>query len=375
MAHGSGALTEDELGGRLGTRPGRPPGCQLTALRPPSVPAGEPGAHARPRIPSGRGSRDSTVASADHLDEEGVEFVLERVTRRGRQESPDHEDHGHDQVGGDRQEGASHHNSDHNPPQLDHETIVPLPRPPRYRGATPLGPEIPPEGQAAEPRSGPARARERGAPVRLVIVDDHALVREGTSRLLDQEPDLRVVGTAGSAEEAVDLLGSAQPDVALVDVSLPGRSGLELARWAAENEPDVRVVILSAYDDIAFVDEALNTGVAGYLLKTASGHELADAVRAAADGVFVLDGAISRRLARRARNELRRPSVDLTPREAEVLALVSRGLPNKRIAVELGLGVRTVEGYVSGLLGKLGVASRTEAALYALSHGVLGQDE
>jgi DNA-binding NarL/FixJ family response regulator len=136
----------------------------------------------------------------------------------------------------------------------------------------------------------------------------------------------------------------------------------------------VRVVILSAYDDIAFVDEALNTGVAGYLLKTASGHELAEAVRAAADGVFVLDRAISRRLARRPGSERPRPAIALTPREAEVLTLVARGLPNKRIAAELGLGVRTVEGYVSGVLGKLGAASRTEAALYALSHPGPGND-
>ncbi len=370
MAHDSGPLTDGELGGSSGTWPGRAPSRQLAARRPPGVPAEEPGAEARASV---RSARDNAVARAEHPDKERVELVLEGVRRRAGEEGPDNQDDGHEHVSDDGQEGASHHDGHHDPHQFGHETIVASASPPRYRGATASGPEIPPDGQAAEPRS--QLARTGGAPVRLVIVDDHALVREGTSRLLDQEPDLSVVGTAGSAEEAEELFGGLRPDVALVDVSLPGRSGLELARWASESEPDVRVVILSAYDDIAFVDEALNTGVAGYLLKTASGHELADAVRAAAGGVFVLDGAISRRLARRPSNERPRQPAALTPREAEVLALVARGLPNKRIAAELGLGVRTVEGYVSGLLGKLGVASRTEAALYALSHGVLGQDE
>lgn len=153
-------------------------------------------------------------------------------------------------------------------------------------------------------------------------------------------------------------------------MNLPGASGLELARTAAARYPEVKVLVVSAYDDYAYVTEALEVGVGGYLLKTASAKELVDAVRAVADGVFVLDKAVSGRLARRWRTG---PAGSpgggaLTPRELDVLRLLARGLSNKHMAAELDLGVRTVEGHVSNVLAKLGVASRTEAVLYALSH-------
>lgn len=216
------------------------------------------------------------------------------------------------------------------------------------------------------------RALEPGAPlraVRVVIVDDHALFRDGTVYVLEGEPGIEVVGQAGTGEDGLALLARLEPDVAIVDVNLPGISGLELARHAATRAPEVRILIVSAYDDYAYVTEALDLGVAGYLLKTASGRELVDAVRAVADGVFVLDRAVSQRLARRGRANA--PAVggeDLTPREAEVLALLARGLSNKQIAGELTLGIRTVESHVSNVLAKLGVASRTEAVLFALEH-------
>jgi DNA-binding NarL/FixJ family response regulator len=204
-------------------------------------------------------------------------------------------------------------------------------------------------------------------PIRVVIVDDHALVREGTLQLLEQEADVEVVGQAGSGEEGLDVLGRLRPDVALIDVNLPGMSGLELARAAAGSLPEVRVLIVSAYDDYAYVAEALEIGVSGYLLKTASARELVDAVRAVASGVFVLDRAVSGRLARRRRSGAPGAGA-LTPRETDVLGLLARGRSNKQIAAELGLGLRTVEGHVSSVLGKLGVASRTEAVAYALGH-------
>lgn len=331
------------------------------------TPTGGPGAGYGGGLHRARGGR---LRWAEQVCEESLELVSERVTTWAGEKGLDHDEDHHYPVDDHSQNSGSHYDTERRQHEFSHEAIVGAPSPPRYPEATAFASEIPPEGQDVELGSVVPRAQ-----VRLVIVDDHALVREGTSRLLNQEPDLCVVGTAGSSEEAMDLFQQLQPDVALVDVSLPGRSGLELARWSTLSVPVVRVVILSAYDDIAFVDEALNTGVAGYLLKTASGRELAEAVRAAADGVFVLDTAISRRLARRGGNERPQPTVALTPREAEVLSLVARGLPNKRIAAELGLGVRTVEGYVSGVLGKLGAASRTEAALYALSHPALRQDD
>ncbi|MHB1716896.1 MAG: response regulator [Acidimicrobiales bacterium] len=208
------------------------------------------------------------------------------------------------------------------------------------------------------------------APIRVVIVDDHALVREGTLQLLEQDPGIEVVGQAGTGEEGLLLLERSRPDVALVDVSLPGMSGLELAGKISARHPEVRVLIVSAYDDSAYVSEALEVGVSGYLLKTASAKELLDAVRAVAGGVFVLDRAVSDRLTRRWQRRPDGPpgAEALTPREVDVFGLLARGQSNKHIAVELGLGLRTVEGHVSNVLSKLGVTSRTEAALYALGH-------
>lgn len=205
-------------------------------------------------------------------------------------------------------------------------------------------------------------------PVTVVVVEDHALVREGTAELLQRDPGLSVVGQAGSGEEALKLLSDLRPDIALVDMELPGMNGVALARVVSDRALQTRVLILSAYDDYAYVIGALEAGVAGYLLKTSSARELVDAVRTVAGGALVLDESISRRLTRRWRSGPGSASPALTARESDVLRLIARGLPNKQIASQLGLGLRTVESHVSCLLGKLGVSSRTEAALYAVSH-------
>ncbi len=222
---------------------------------------------------------------------------------------------------------------------------------------TPSGsPDVAPIGATGQPTT---------TPIRVVIVDDHALLREGTIQLLQQQEDIKVVGQAGSGEEGFEVLERLHPDVALIDVHLPGMSGLALARAAAASLPQVRVLIVSAYDDYAYVAEALEIGVAGYLLKTATAQELGDAVRAVAGGVFVLDQMLSTRLTRRRRGG---PSAAdmLTPREIDVLGVLARGRSNQQIAAELGLSQRTVEGHVSNVLAKLGVASRAEAVAYAL---------
>jgi DNA-binding NarL/FixJ family response regulator len=211
-----------------------------------------------------------------------------------------------------------------------------------------------------------------GRPIRIVVVEDHTVVREGTAELLQRDPDLTVVGQAASGEEAVALLCDLRPEVALVDVELPGMNGIALARVVAERVPEVHVLILSAYDDYAYVIEALETGVAGYLLKTASAREVCNAVRTAADGALVLDEAISRRLTRRWRAGTDPTPAALTPRETDVLRLIGRGMSNKQIASQLGLGLRTVESHVSSVLGKLGLTSRTEVALYAVSRHASG---
>jgi DNA-binding NarL/FixJ family response regulator len=210
--------------------------------------------------------------------------------------------------------------------------------------------------------------------ITIVVVEDHTLVREGTAELLERAPGLKVVGQAGSAEEALGLLAHADPDVLLTDVELPGMNGIDLAREVTQRHPDIRVLILSAYDDYAYVIGALEIGVAGYLLKTASAGELCDAVRTAANGALVLDRAISRRMTNRWRGGANPGPAALTARETDVLRLIARGLPNKQIASELGLGLRTVESHVSSVLGKLGLGSRTEAALYAVSHRMAAFD-
>jgi len=222
-------------------------------------------------------------------------------------------------------------------------------------------------GRDAAPRS------DRGRPIRVFVVDDHALVREGTVQLLAQEEEFSVVGQAGTGEEALTLLESLRPDVALVDVNLPGMSGLDLVREIAARGVPVSVLIVSAYDDYAYITEALEIGVSGYLLKTASGRELVDAVRAVADGIFVLDRGVSSLLARRWRSGAaqRAEGGALTARESDVLALLARGRSNKQIASELSLGLRTVEGHVSAVLAKLGAASRTEAVAFALRERIV----
>jgi len=208
---------------------------------------------------------------------------------------------------------------------------------------------------------------ERARVVRVVIVDDHSLVREGTGELLQKDDTIKVVGSAGSAEEALDIFANTPSDVALIDVNLPGQSGLELARQMSVQYPEIRAVILSAYDEFAYIAEALDIGVAGYLLKTASARELTDAVHAVFDGVFVLDRDVSKLLTRRHENATT-PSGNLTPRETDVLEQLAKGRSNKQIASTLQLGTRTVEGYVSNVLAKLGVTSRTEAVTHAISH-------
>lgn len=220
------------------------------------------------------------------------------------------------------------------------------------------------------------------APIRIVIVDDHVLLREGSVQLLEAEPDLEVVGAAGTGEEGLELLERLVPDVALVDVGLPGISGVDVAREVAERRLPVRVLMLTAYDDYAYVTAALDAGVGGYLLKTASARELVDAIRVVAEGAFVVDGAVSARLGRRRPETGIRPGPagsaaagGLTPRERDVLGLLTIGGSNKEIAARLSLGVRTVEGYVSSILMKIGATSRTQAVAYALRHGLVPTDE
>jgi DNA-binding NarL/FixJ family response regulator len=216
---------------------------------------------------------------------------------------------------------------------------------------------------------GPENKRSDG-PLRVVIVDDHEVLRAGTRQVLETTDDITVVGEAHSWESALDAINHLHPDVALVDIQLAGRNGIDLARELASAPVGTRVVILSAYDDDAFIRRAFEAGVAGYLLKTMPRDELINAVRAVGMGTTVLDPAVSTRLA--GVNTLTEPvgAPHLTAREQEVVALVADGLSNKAIATRLGVSTRTVEGHVNHVFTKLDLESRTELVRYVLTNGL-----
>ncbi len=200
-----------------------------------------------------------------------------------------------------------------------------------------------------------ASAPSAGNRIRVAVVDDHAIVRAGTRRLLEEAPDLVVVGEADTAETTLALVEETQPDVVLLDVRLPGVSGVEVARRLIATAPATRVLMLSVYDDPDYVTAALDAGAAGYLLKSASGTLLAAAVRSVHTGAVVLDPALVGNLAQRL---VVKSTGELSPRESEVLELVSEGMSNEAIASRLGISRRTVEAHLSHLYAKLDSESR-----------------
>ena len=216
--------------------------------------------------------------------------------------------------------------------------------------------------------------------IRVLIADDHAVVREGTRKVLEQESDLCVVGEAGDGEEAVRLTGALKPDVAIIDINMPKRDGIEATEEIKALYPSVAVLILTAYDDDQFIFRLLEVGAAGYLLKTVRGQELIAAVRAVHGGDSVLHPSIARKVLRRFRpagegTSQQKPAEVLTEREKQVLVLATRGLSNQEIANELFLSLRTVQSHLGNIFNKLQVGSRTEAVVHALKQGLITLDE
>ncbi len=209
--------------------------------------------------------------------------------------------------------------------------------------------------------------------IRIVLADDHALVREGIRSLLDLTPDLRIVGEAADGNEALRLVAELDPDVVLMDVRMPRMSGLEALR---RTDPHRRVVLLTTFDEDAVLREALRVGVQGFLLKDVTRDQLAEALHRVAGGETLsppsLPGQVSRGLAELPRDF---PSAEhpeaLTRREREVLRLIARGLSNREIAEELGTAEGTVKNQTSNILAKLGVRDRTQAVLRGMELGCL----
>ncbi|WP_233517581.1 response regulator transcription factor [Geodermatophilus marinus] len=210
----------------------------------------------------------------------------------------------------------------------------------------------------------------------LVLVDDHAVVRRGVQAYLTAVPGMRVLGEAADGQEAVELLarraatGEPLPDVVLMDLQMPRVDGVAATAAITRAHPSVRVVVLTSFGEAERVHAALAAGAAGYVLKDADPAEVATAVRAAAAGEVHLDAAVARQLARRMAAPRAGLSA-LTDREREVLALVARGHSNREIADRLAISERTARTHVSNVLGKLQLASRTQAALLAIKEGLV----
>jgi len=209
-------------------------------------------------------------------------------------------------------------------------------------------------------------------PIRVLIVDDHAVVREGLRTFLDLQDGIDVVGEAADGDEALVEAERLRPDVVLIDLVMPRVDGVQTMRELRRRSPRTRAVVLTSFLDDERLLQAMRAGAAGYLLKNAEPRELARAVRAAAAGEALIDPAVAARLVATLEQGPETRADRLTPREREVLALVGRGYANKRIAAELGIAEKTVKTHVSHVLAKLGVSDRTQAALYAVREGLVG---
>ena len=209
-------------------------------------------------------------------------------------------------------------------------------------------------------------------PIRVLIADDHAVVREGLRAFLELQEGIEVVGEAADGQEAVEAAASLRPDVIVLDLVMPRLDGVAALRILRERVPAARAIVLTSFLDDDKLLPALRAGAAGYLLKNARPEELTRAVRAAHAGETLIDPVVAARLVETLSADGGEEPLDrLTPREREVLILVGRGFPNKLIARELGLAEKTVKTHVSHVLAKLGVTDRTQAAVLAVRAGLV----
>lgn len=202
-------------------------------------------------------------------------------------------------------------------------------------------------------------------PVRILLVDDHRMVRDGLAAIISTEPDLESVGVADSGEEAIVMYRKLKPDVILMDLRLPGMSGADATAQIRKIDPQARVIILTAHDGDEDIYRSLQAGARGYVLKAMLRHDLLNAIRVVASGQRYIPAEVAARLAERL------PCAELTRREGEILALLVDGLSNRQVSQTLGISEGSVRIHVSNILSKLGVADRTQAVTAALRRGLV----
>ena len=215
------------------------------------------------------------------------------------------------------------------------------------------------------------------SPIRVILADDHAVVRQGIHDFLEEDGNIEIIAEASDGIRVKNLILDLQPDVAILDVRMPGATGIEISRWIREEGLDVKILILTAYDDDAFVIAALKAGANAYVLKNAEAEEITGAVHAVYRGETTLAPDITQKLIRHmaettAENEAKEA---MTDREREVLQLVAAGLTNRAIGIKLSISDRTAQSHLASIYAKLGVSSRTEAVTKALQLGLIDLTE
>ncbi len=211
--------------------------------------------------------------------------------------------------------------------------------------------------------------------IRVLLADDHVIVRAGIRQFLEQDPSIQIVAEAGNGQEACDLIAQHQPDVAVLDIQMPKLSGIEVTRWIRSQRLTTGVLVLTAYDDPPYVQAVLQAGANGYVLKSSDPQEIVQAVIDVFQGKSVLDPVLTQKfMARLAKIEPADRVEDLSERELQVLTLTARGFTNKAIAAQLTISDRTVQNHLANIFDKLQVESRTEAVMKAVALGLINPD-
>ncbi len=208
--------------------------------------------------------------------------------------------------------------------------------------------------------------------IRVLLADDHVVVRAGIRQFLEQSPDIQVIAEASNGQEACELLEKNKPDVAVLDIQMPIMSGIEVTRWIRSNRFSIGILVLTAYDDEPFVQAVLQAGANGYVLKTAEPQEIVDAVKDVFHGKSVLDAALAQKLIAKLSGKAETNMVEaLTERELQILTLTAKGFTNKAIGVQLSISDRTVQNHLANVFQKMNAESRTEAVMKAVSLGLI----